>query len=332
MTDAASRAADALSERFPALSRLPRAGVLHAPTPVEDAGSLAPGLWIKRDDLTSPVFGGNKVRSLDFLLGGVRPSDRVVTVGARGSTHALATAMVGRSLGANVAVVLWPQEMTAEAATVEKRTRQSAARVIATRTVAGGMLRAWLLALRGAHWVPPGGTSPLGAIGHVGAALELARQVRDGDLPAPLRVVLPLGSGGTTAGLLAGFAIAGLDTQVVAVRVVPRIVANRGHVLRLAHRTRRLLERLTGEQLPRVDPARLEIVHSAYGGAYGRPTADGTGAARRYLDWSQHRLDPTYTAKAAAVALARAVGTPTLFWLTFDSRCLDAVFPAPRSP
>ena len=50
----------------------------------------------------------------------------------------------------------------------------------------------------------PGGSSPLGCVGYVEAAAELAEQVRAGDLPAPSHIVVALGSGGTAAGLAAG--------------------------------------------------------------------------------------------------------------------------------
>ena len=65
---------------------------------------------------------------------------------------------------------------------------------------------------RAAQYIPLGGSTPLGTLGHVNAALELADQVERGELPLPGRVVVPLGSGGTAAGLALGFAIAGLDT------------------------------------------------------------------------------------------------------------------------
>src|SRR5256885_1804915 len=53
-------------------------------------------------------------------------------------------------------------------------------------------------------FVPLGGSTPLGTLGHVNAALELAEQVAAGALPEPAAVVVPLGSGGTAAGLLLG--------------------------------------------------------------------------------------------------------------------------------
>ena len=172
------------------------------------------------------------------------------------------------------------------------------------------------------RWIPPGGTSTLGMLGHVNAALELAEQIARGEMPAPARVVLPVGSGGTAAGLALGFAIAGIDVLVVGARVAPRIAAGRARVLSLAERERRFLERLTGERIPRVDRARVEIVHSVYAGAYGRALPGARRDAEMLLRATGLRLEGTYSEKAfaAARALSAAERGSTLFWLTFDGR------------
>lgn len=279
-------------------------------------------LWIKRDDLSASPLGGNKVRALELLLGGLRPGARVVTVGAWGSTHALATALYARALGLESIVVRWPQEMTPVARAVEALTDRTATTSWRTRTVAGAYARAALARLRGARWIPAGGTTPLGILGHVEAALELAQQVDDGVMPMPRRIVLPLGSGGTAAGLLLGTQIAGMPTRIVGARVVPWIVANRRRVVHLANATARLLERLTGRRIARVDPQRLEVMHAMYGGAYGRETEAGRDAASRFAAWHGGTIDATYGAKALAAALAVTDDAPTLFWLTFDGRFL----------
>ena len=207
-----------LYRRFPALRRVPRVALATLPTPVQAVDALAPGqpLWLKRDDLSGQPLGGNKVRALEFLLAGVRPGDMVLTVGGAGSTHALATALYAAGLGARTTVVRWRQEMNPHAAAVRARLG-AAARCIEARSAALGLARAWLMrAGRGAggpatlHWVPPGGTSPVGMLGHVNAALELGEQIAAGALPPPARVVVPLGSGGTAAGLALGFAAAAL--------------------------------------------------------------------------------------------------------------------------
>jgi D-cysteine desulfhydrase len=316
---------DGLVSRFSGLASLPRAGLLGAlPTPVVQS-TLAHGLWVKRDDLTALLIGGNKVRALDFLLGGLVAGEQVLTAGATGSTHALTTVLHAKRLGARTAVIRWPQEMNDVARAVARRIEREADETHAARSVPAAYWRAFRFRVtRDTRWVPAGGTSALGILGHVEGALELASQIAGGDCPVPARIVVPLGSGGTAAGLALGLELAGLPTRVLGVRVVSRVVANRGRVLRLAARTARLIERLEpGARLPRITTARLEVVQGQFGGAYGRETAEGRAAAERFRgSHAPASLDPTYTAKAFAAALARCDAEPTLFWLTFDSRWL----------
>lgn len=288
-----------------------------------EASAIAPGLWVKRDDRSAALLGGNKVRALEFLLGPVGPGDEVVTVGATGSTHALATAIHAGRLGARTTVYRWPQEMSAAARRVDELLRE-AAEVHDAGSPASAWLRAALHRWRhAAHWIPAGGTTPLGIFGHVDATLELAGQVRRGDLPAPSRIIVPLGSGGTAAGLLLGLAIAGLDSEVVGVQVVPRVVANRWRVAGLVRAARRLLERESGEMVPMPDMRRFSVEHAFYGGAYGRETPAGLAATVCYR--AAHggaMLDATYSAKACAAAMARGGDGATLLWVTFDGSIL----------
>lgn len=279
---------------------------------------------MKRDDLVAEPLGGNKVRALEFLLGGVHAGDEVLTVGGIGSTHALATALYARLLGAHTTVLRWPQVMNDSARGVDARIRQAAA-VLDSRWVGGAYARALLRrATRRVHWIPAGGTTPLGILGHVDAALELAAQVRAGLVPPPARVVLPLGSGGTAAGLLLGFALAGLQTVVVGVQVVPRVVANAARVAGLVTATRGFIERHARERLAGVRPRALQVERAFYGGAYGREVPEARAAATRFR--AHHggaMLDATYSAKACAAAFARCTaGEATVFWNTFDSRML----------
>jgi D-cysteine desulfhydrase len=318
----------ALLVRYPRLARsLARVELGLRETPVEwwrvgDATLLA-----KRDDVSSPPPGGNKVRALELLFAGLEPGQTLLTVGATGSTHALAVACHGARIGARTQVITWPQEVHAVAIATAARLNAEA-EVTAARSVAEAYLRAAVRRARGSvHWIPAGGSVPLGALGHVGAAVELAEQLDRARLPLPDTIVVPLGSGGTAAGLFVGLAVCGLPTRVIGVRVVPRLVANRRRVLRLAARTHALLARLADVALPPLDLSRFEVDDSAYGGAYGRESVSARAAAAALTDAGGPRLDATYSAKAFAVALARARRSPderVLFWLTFDGRWLAA--------
>src|SRR5512139_180365 len=110
----------ALLRGHPALAAgLPRHPLCTLPTPVAPlaraarARGLGP-LWIKRDDLSSPLYGGNKPRKLEWLLGAARAHGRraVITFGGIGTHHGLATAICARDAGMRTALVLLPQPVT----------------------------------------------------------------------------------------------------------------------------------------------------------------------------------------------------------------------------
>src|SRR5688500_10543226 len=254
-TPAARADAIPLVRRFPALAAIPRARIGQFPTPVEhlDGFRDVESLRVKHEDLSSDLLGGNKVRSLEFLLGRVAENDTVLTIGGEGSTHVLATAVHAARLGAKTIAVRWRHDMHSAAEEVSVRASTECAEVITASNFVWAMWPLVRLRLtRDVTYIPLGGSTALGTLGHVNAALELAEQVEAGELPRPERVVVPLGSGGTAAGLALGFAMAGLDVTVLGARVGPRIGANRWRVLRLAEQTRRLITRYTGRAPPAV--------------------------------------------------------------------------------
>lgn len=329
--DAASGVELPLYARFPALRAIPRVALCRLPSPVEQVTVDGARLWIKRDDLDAEHCGGNKIRALEFLLAGVQPGDLVVTTGGEGSTHVLATATHAARLGARTLPFRWRHDMNSTADRVAALTLSACETAPVVRTTIGALLRAQLRRRRrrdGArvHYVPLGAATPLGALAHVNAALELAGQVTAGLLPRPARIVVPLGSGGTMAGLALGVAIAGLDAEVIGVQVTPAIIANLARVRRLVARTARLIERVTGAPVRRPGDRSYAVARGAYGGAYGRPLPAARVAAYELERASGIRTDQTYTAKALAVALAIAAteeeDEPTLFWNTFDGRLL----------
>jgi D-cysteine desulfhydrase len=326
---------DALIARWPRLHHsLPRVDLRVRETPVERWELDGTTLLVKRDDLTTPTLGGNKARALELLLEGVGPDDVLLTVGSTGSTHALAVAHFAARLGARTEVITWPQEEHDVSRATAARLREIA-RVTAARTPATAMLRAVSRRLlRRVRWIPAGGSSPLGALGHAAAAVELADQLARDAAPAPDTLVVPLGSGGTAAGLLVGLVLAGLPTKVLGVRVVPRVVANRRRVLGLARRAAALFGERAGVMAPFVDDARFAIEETQYGGAYARETRASRTSQQLVLAREGPALEGTYSAKALAAALAHARAAPAervLYWLTFDGRWLDTAAVGRRS-
>jgi D-cysteine desulfhydrase len=291
-------------------------------TPIVPLNGLSSHLWIKRDDLFADPIGGNKVRALEYLFGDLKKGDDVVTVGSAGSTHALSVATYGGRLGARVHVGRWTQEMNQAAERVSGGISRRTLESPVFRTPVAAFAWAWLQRARGARWIAAGGSTPLGILGHVNAGLELVDQIDSRVVPEPRYVVVPLGTGGTAAGLALAFAIAERPITVVGARVVPWIVARRSRVESLARKTAQLIERVTKTSVPRIPRNQLVIHDDTYGGAYGRETDAGRTAAAKLRAAHRIDLDATYSAKAFSHALALASRDPTLFWLTFDSRTL----------
>lgn len=327
----------ALFRRFPRLEgRIPWTPLGRFPTPVQELPLGAGGAWIKRDDLSAEPYGGNKVRKLEFLLADARRAGAacVVTAGAFGSHHALATALYARRLDLAATLVLFPQPATDHARRVLLTDVAVGAELRFTRRmelVPGALLAArWAHRREGAYAVAPGGSDALGTLGYVAAALELADQVAAGEAPCPAVVHVAAGTLGTAAGLAIGLALAGLETTVAATRITGRIVTNERTLSRLVRGALALLERGG----VRLDPAealrRVELRHGQIGAGYGRETPAGREATSLFEGLGL-RLDPTYTAKAAAELLAHppAPGRPALFWHTLSAT--EPPLPAPAA-
>jgi D-cysteine desulfhydrase len=272
-------------------------------------------LWVKREDRA----GGNKVRGLEFLLTGAPPRSVFVTIGGDGSSHCLATAVHAKALGYRTAVALFPQPRTDASRAVAAATARTAnlvVRATSQLTLPWAVLLAWRAAHhlgRGTpHWIPGGGADPRAVIGHFLAALELSAQL---DAP-PDAIVVPLGTGGTAAGLALGVAWLGWSTRVIAVRVALRVVANRWRTLRLAKKAASLL-RQTGIEF-RVPRAALRVeVQDGLGKGYGYPTPEGERARLLAAEHGVH-LDPTYGAKAFSFFMKPTTNVQrAVFWNTF---------------
>jgi D-cysteine desulfhydrase len=142
-------------------------------------------------------------------------------------------------------------------------------------------------------------------------------------LPRPDAIFVPLGSGGTAAGLAAGMAVLGWETRIVAVRVTDALLANLRVPLAIADRALRLVAKGGGPRRS-VRPRTLEVEGRYFGGRYGRPTREGMEAEEMAASLCGVKLDQTYTAKAMAALIGRARAgelrdKTVLFWHTYNS-------------
>lgn len=314
-----------LHQRFPALAEtLPHIELSERPTPIRELTGL--GIWVKEDSaFGSGGWGGNKVRKLEWLIPDAQRRGRrsILTFGGLGTNWGLATALYAREHGLETALALVDQPLDAHVRAQLERLDASGARIYRTHTKARTVaMLPWLLARnarrgRPPYLLPAGGSSPVGALGYVEAALEIAAQVEEGALPEPARVVVPVGTGGTAAGLALGFQLAGLRTRVTGVVVNDQLRLDAPVIARLARRTAKLLER-RGAPLGqlRLEPEMLDLTRDQIGAGYGHPTKAAERTTARAAEEGL-QLDPVYTAKAMAGLLALReegrLGDPALF-------------------
>jgi len=293
------------------------------PTPVQRLAALSTShsdFWVKRDDLTHEVYGGNKVRKLEGVLAQALASGakRIVTLGAAGSHHVLATTYFGTRAGLEVEAVLVSQPRTDHVVEVLRADIGLGLHALPVRSWAAAPVVLAMRVLSGARPIAAGGSSVCGSMGYVRAAREFATQVRQGLAPEPDVCVVALGSGGTAAGLAAGFEAEKLKTRVVGVCVLRPVWLLRLRLVRLA-RTCAKRAGLTARSLGKM---RITVDDRFIGKGYGRPVAVADEAAREALEVAGLSLDPTYTAKAFAAALwhVRARRAPcVLYWHTLSS-------------
>lgn len=325
-----------LDAMFPALGQaVGRVSLANLPTPVSRTRILLAGgafnVSVKRDDLSGDLYGGNKVRKLEYLLNPAtrHAVRRFATFGTVGSNHALATAIYTRKLGFECTCFLAHQ---AKVSTIAPALRMHAR--LGTEIVRyGGSYGARIKTLREHLWdrdarvIPIGGSSWVGTLGFVNAGLELATQISAGEIPLPARIYVATGTMGTAAGLALGLALAGLRSEVQAIRVSDTAISNEQVLQRLMRKTAVMMHRLD-RSIP-ADLAQrtwVRLRHSYFAGGYARSDARTEDAIRIAADQLGLVLEPTYTGKAMAALLddAAEVGSEgeCLFWNTYNSATL----------
>lgn len=310
-----ARGLDAL-ERY--VAGLPRVALGLFPTPLirldRVSEDLAVDLWMKREECSGLALGGNKTRKLEFVLADAlaKGHGTVVTTGPVTSNHTMMTAAAARRLGLAVhCVVGGTRPATASGnlllldymgATLHfspvdfANPEPEAVRALAR-------LQREVVRSTGGYWIPAGGTMPEAEPGFMSAVAEIARQ-RGGALDFD-HLVVALGTGSTTTGLLLGLALGGFRTTTV-----DSIAVNTRHALEevferppaadlFTHAARALGLDLDPRELPP-----HELVYGFGEEGYGVPSRAGDQAIRYLLEREGYFLDPVYTAKAFAGLLA----------------------------
>jgi D-cysteine desulfhydrase len=289
-----------------------RLDLARTPTPLEPLSRLVEkysiDIHVKRDDLTGSDLTGNKVRKLEFLLADAleRGSDTVLTCGAAQSNHARATAIAAAKLGLRARLFLRTRD--------PHNPPPPEANILLDRLVGAEIVwlsfkeygrRAEVLAGaadslrnlgRTPYVIPEGGSNAVGAWGYVRAVDELLDDLSSipGGIERPATIIHATGSGGTTAGLILGVKLVGLNARVVGINVCndrDYFIRTVGEICETAIAKYQL-------DIPFSREHDVEIIDGYVGRGYGKSRPEELSLLRELARTEAIILDPVYTGKA----------------------------------
>lgn len=310
-----------LPSDFGRLADLPRTDLAFLPTPIEEMANLsreAGGcrLFVKRDDCTGLAFGGNKVRQLEYYFGEAlsQSADTVLITGAVQSNYVRSVAAAACKLGMACHAQLEdrvanedPAYRTSGNVLLDHMLGATIHHYPEGEDEAGADARLEELAgeLQGQGKRPyvihlGAGHPPLGALGYVIAAKEIADQMTTEDL-AFNEIIVASGSGSTHAGLLFGLRALTCQAQVIGVCVRREASAQRERIWNHCRRIADMLE------VPNpVSEEDIFLTDQFLPPGYGQLNPPTREAIRLAARCEGLILDPVYTGKVMAGAIDRA--------------------------
>lgn len=289
-----------------AAARLPHVSLAHLPTPLEEAQRFAerlggPRVFLKRDDCTGLLFGGNKTRHNEFLMADAlrKGADLVVWGAGVQSNNCRQTAAACARLGLECYLLLSRAAHNDDVQGNLLLDHLMGAKVEIVDEPLGPGLDELLLARAAAFraagrrpyvWDRVEGR-PLAAVSYALCLAEIVEQMRRlGQKPTHLYCAA---AGATGAGLVLGRAVLGLSCRIRLACPIRWPWDVRQDLAEVASAAAKLLElphRLSGED--------IEVSEDYIGPGYGQVTPGGLAAMDLLARTEGVLLDPVYTAKA----------------------------------
>lgn len=293
------------------LAQFPRRRYTYYQTPIEYLANLTkvmggPKIYMKRDDLLGLTSGGNKTRKLEFLMADAleKGCDTILTCGAVQSNHCRLTLAAAVKEGLKCQLVL--EERVAKSYNPEASGNNFLFNLLgveAVRVVPGGsdmmgalnQLADELRAQgRKPYVIPGGGSNPLGALGYVSCAQEILQQSFEMGVNFD-HIVVPSGSTGTHAGIMAGILGNNANIPVTGISVNRKKDIQTDAVFSLTQRTMEMLE---CENKP--EKEKVVVFDDYVGPGYSLPTQGMVDAVQLLARTEAILMDPVYTGKTMA--------------------------------
>jgi 1-aminocyclopropane-1-carboxylate deaminase/D-cysteine desulfhydrase-like pyridoxal-dependent ACC family enzyme len=258
-------------------------------------------IWVKDDGQTAGMYGGNKVRKLERLLALAQNlgAARLLTLGAAGSHHVLATTLFGRQVGLPTHAVLTPQPWSTHAEATLRAGVHAGLSAVPAQSYLEALLQLRRQRRPGDFVIGPGGCGIQGTWAYSLAIEELRDQLLVHGMRRVDAIVVAAGSGSTAAGLLAGIVRTGIARRLIAVQVAPNpglrsMILGQAVYSSWQHRY---------AAHPASALRTLCIDGRFVGKGYGHRSELGDRASELARSFGLD-LEPTYTAKAFAAALS----------------------------
>jgi D-cysteine desulfhydrase family pyridoxal phosphate-dependent enzyme len=289
------------------IEHIPRIRLANLPTPIIEMPRLSrelggPRIYVKRDDLTSLVLGGNKVRKLEFLIADAmnQGCDTIITAGRSQSNHACMTAAAALQSGIHPVLLLFDDHPAMDVGNLLiDRLLGAECRFFLGREYGNVEMMIQKVAdeLRseGKHpyIIPIGGASPIGCLGYIFGAREIKEQLISRGIH-PDVIVHASSTGGTLAGLEIGRRLFELDVPIITMSVYRSADELARRVIQEAKETIAYLN--SDLSLRQSD---LSIYDQYIGPGYGIVTQEVVKTIQLFARAEGILLDPVYSAKAA---------------------------------
>jgi 1-aminocyclopropane-1-carboxylate deaminase/D-cysteine desulfhydrase-like pyridoxal-dependent ACC family enzyme len=289
----------------------PRVRFAHLPTPLEELPRFSqalggPRVFIKRDDCTGLLFGGNKTRHNEFLFGEARRQNADVFVWASGvqSNSCRQTVAACNKLGIECHLYLSRAERHDDVQGNLLLDVLMGAKIHITDIPLGPELERLLLAkaeeLKLAGRRPficsPATSRSVASVSYLLCMAEIAEQAAELDMQPT--AIYAAAVGATATGLVLGKSMLGMSAQVQLCSPIVWPWNMAADIAQGVNQTARSLK------LPlRVSAGEVQVRTDFVGSAYGVVTRESREAIRLLAHTEGILLDPIYTGKAMAALI-----------------------------